>query len=276
MVESKSALSIRQQCALLSIQRSGLYYQPRGETPLNHQLMRLIDEQYLRTPYYGARQMAAWLRREGYNVSRKRVRRLMRLMGLTAIYPGPKTSQPNPEHRIYPYLLRGLVIDRPNQVWCTDITYIRLKRGFVYLVAVMDWYSRKVLSWRLSNSLDSHFCVEALEEALSRYGKPEIFNTDQGAQFTSAVFTDVLKHHEIRISMDGKGRWMDNVFIERLWRSVKYECVYLNSFEGMDDARQHLKGWFDHYDQARPHSTFSGRTPGEVYDGKVHPMQIAA
>jgi len=223
-------LSISRQRHLLSLQRSAYYYQPVGETPQNLELMRLIDEQYLETPWYGARQMARHLRREGHKVNRKRVGRLMRLMGLSAIYQKPNTSRPHPRHKVYPYLLRGMIIDRPNQVWCADICYIPVRRGFFYLVAIMDWTSRKVLSWRLSNTLDTEFCVAALEEALQRYGTPEIFNTDQGSQFTSDAFITVLKDRGIRISMDGKGRWMDNVMIERLWRSLKYECIYLHAF----------------------------------------------
>ncbi len=228
--------------------------------------MRLIDEQYLLTPYYGSRQMARWLRRQGHNVGRHRVRRLMALMGVHAMYQEPRTSQPHPQHRIYPYLLRNLAVTRANQVWCTDITYIPIKRGFLYLVAIMDWQSRKVLAWRLSNTMDTRFCVEALEEALAQYGVPDIFNTDQGSQFTSFEFTAVLKDHRINISMDGKGRWMDNVFIERLWRSLKYECVYLNAFENGSQARIQIGAWLNHYNQTRPHSTFDGHTPDEVYN----------
>lgn len=266
MVEpSHDQLNIKTQCQLLSISRSSWYYEPKGPPPLNLKLMRLIDEQFLLTPYYGSRQMARWLKRQGYDVGRHRVRRLMRLMGLCAIYQEPRTSQPHPQHRIYPYLLRNLVVTRANQVWCTDITYIPIKRGFLYLVAIMDWHSRKVLAWRLSNTMETHFCVEALEEALALYDAPEIFNTDQGAQFTSWDFTAVLKTHGIKISMDGKGRWMDNVFIERLWRSLKYECVYLNAFETGAQARQQMGAWLSHYNQSRPHSTFDGQTPDEVY-----------
>lgn len=268
MIEpSNDNLSIKAQCRLLSISRSGLYYDSKGESPLNLQLMRLIDEKFLITPFYGSRQMARHLRREGYCVGRHRVRRLMRLMGIEAIYQKPRTSDPHPDHKIYPYLLRNLSITKPNQVWCTDITYIPIKRGFLYLVAIMDWHSRKVLSWRLSNTMDRRFCVEALEEALMLHGKPEIFNTDQGSQFTSCDFTDVLKAHEIKISMDGKGRWMDNVFIERLWRSMKYECVYLNAFETGMQARTEIGAWMNFYNHQRPHSTFNGRTPDEVYNG---------
>lgn len=266
MVEpANTNVSIVEQCRLLSISRSGWYYEPKGESPLNLSLMRMIDEQFLNTPYYGSRQMARHLRRLGYCVSRKRVRRLMRLMGLEAIYQSPKTSLPHPEHKIYPYLLNGLTINRSNQVWCSDITYIPIKRGFLYLVAIMDWYSRKVLSWRLSNTLDTEFCAQALKEAVARYGVPDIFNTDQGSQFTSFKFTNILKDHEIKISMDGKGRWMDNVFIERLWRSLKYECVYLNNFEDGRQAKVLIGNWMAHYNRERPHSTFDGQTPYEVY-----------
>ena len=263
---SNKQLSIQTQCQLLSISRSGWYYESKGESSLNLTLMRLIDKQFLVTPYYGSRQMARWVRRQGYEVGRHRVRRLMALMGLHAIYQEPRTSAPHPQHQVYPYLLRNLAVTRANQVWCTDITYIPIKRGFLYLVAIMDWHSRKVLSWRLSNTMDTCFCVEALEEALALYGVPEIFNTDQGAQFTSCVFTSVLKEHGIKISMDGKGRWMDNVFIERLWRSLKYECVYLNAFETGSQARHHISAWLSHYNHTRPHSTFDGQTPDEVYN----------
>ncbi len=259
-------LSVARQCVLVSISRSFHYYTPKGESALNVQLMRLIDEQYLSTPWYGARQMARHLRRQGYAARRKRIGRLMRLMGLSAIDRKPKTSKPHPAHKIYPYLLRDLRIDRPNHVWCADITYIPMQRGFQYLVVIMDWATRTVLSWRLSNTLDSDFCVEALEEALAKYGTPEIFNTDQGCQFTSDDFTDVLKEAGVRISMDGKGRWMDNVFIERLWRSLKYECVYLHAFQDGLRARQAIDTWVRYYNEERPHSTFAGdRTPMEEY-----------
>jgi putative transposase len=267
MIEpSNDNLSITAQCRLLSISRSGWYYNPKGESPLTLKLMRMIDEQFLVTPFYGSRQMARHLRREGYCVGRHRVRRLMRLMGIEAVYQKPRTSKPHPEHKTYPYLLRGLDINRPNQVWCADISYIPVKRGFLYLVAIMDWHSRKVLSWRVSNTMDVSFCTEALEEALHRYGKPEIFNTDQGSQFTGFDFTGLLKDNDIKISMDGKGRWMDNVFIERLWRSLKYECVYLNAFDNGLQARKGIGEWLAFYNTKRPHSTFDGQTPDEVYD----------
>ena len=266
VVAANNILSITGQCQLLSISRSSWYYNAKGENPFNLKLMRLIDEQFLITPFYGSRQMARHLRREGYSVGRHRIRRLMGVMGLRAIFQEPRTSQPHPEHKIYPYLLRDLTINRPNQVWCTDITYIPIKRGFLYLVAIMDWYSRKVLSWRLSNSMEVSFCLEALEDAFARHGQPEIFNTDQGSQFTSLEFTSTLKEKGIKISMDGKGRWMDNVFIERLWRSLKYECVYLKAFKDGRQARQDIGEWIKFYNQSRPHSTFNGRTPEEVYN----------
>ena len=277
MVDSKhEQLGIVRQCRLLSISRSTFYYEPKGESLFNQKLMRLIDEHYLKRPSNGSRQMARRLRRQGYNVNRKRVRRLMRLMGITAVYPKPRTSTGHPEHRIYPYLLRGLTINRANQVWCSDITYIPMQRGFMYLVAVMDWHSRKVLSWRLSNTMDTDFCVAALEDALAKYGPPEIFNTDQGSQFTSLEFTQTLKAAGVRISMDGKGRWMDNVFIERLWRTVKYECVYLQEFETGSQARETLGEWFRDYNEDRSHSSLDDRTPNEAYQGEEPPILKAA
>ncbi len=259
-------LSIVRQCKLVSISRSSHYYTHKGESPLNVQMMRLIDEQYLLTPWYGARQMARYLRRQGHDARRKRIGRLMRRMGLSAIYRKPQTSRAHPAHKIYPYLLGDLQIDRPNHAWCADITYIPMQRGFQYLVAIMDWATRTVLSWRLSNTLDSDFCVDALEEALAKYGTPEIFNTDQGCQFTSDDFTDVLKEAGVRISMDGKGRGMDNVFIERLWRSLKYECVYLHAFQDGHQARQNIGTWIRYYNEERPHSSLAhDRTPMEIY-----------
>lgn len=258
-------LSVVKQCNLLSISRSSLYYEAKGEAPINLKLMRLIDEQFLETPYYGARQMARHLRRQGYWVNRKRVRRLMLKMGIMAIYQKPNTSKPHPEHKTYPYLLRGLDIQEPNQVWCADVSYIPMRRGFLYLVAIMDWASRKVLSWRLSNTLDADFCVEALEEAMAKYGRPAIFNTDQGSQFTSLDFTQALKDAGVKISMDGKGRWMDNVMIERLWRSLKYECIYLNAFETGSQAKDGIGKWFYRYNKERPHSSLDDKTPYEAY-----------
>jgi putative transposase len=266
MIDSEHpSLSIARQCQLVSISRSGFYYQPSGESELNLTLMRLIDEQHMHTPFYGARQMVRHLRREGYVVSRKRVRRLMQKMGLCVVYQRPRTTVPAVDHEVYPYLLGNLVIERPNQVWCADITYISMRRGFMYLVAIMDWVSRKVLAWRLSNTMDTEFCIEALEEALGKYGKPEIFNTDQGSQFTSPRFTRVLKEAGAKISMDGKGRWMDNVFIERLWRSLKYECVYLHAFETGTEARNGIGAWMKFYGAQRPHSALAALTPDEAY-----------
>lgn len=265
-------LSIVRQYELVSISRSSFYFTGKGESPLNLKLMRLIDEQFLETPFYGSRQMTRHLTRRGYQVGRKRVRRLMRQLGLSAVYQAPKTSLKHPHHKVYPYLLRGLTIDRPNQVWCADITDIPMRRGFLYLVAIMDWHSRKVLSWRLSNTMEASFCVEALEEAIERYGPPQIFNTDQGSQFTSLEWVETLKQAGIQVSMDGKGRWMDNVFIERLWRSLKYECVYLNAWETGGEARAGIKQWMRFYNTERPHSTLDGRTPDEAYDGR--PMNV--
>ena len=258
-------LSIAMQCRLLSISRSSYYYAPVPETDETLALMAEIDTVFMDCPWYGSRQMARHLQRLGRAVGRRRVRRLMAKMGLAPIYQRPRTSDPHPEHRIYPYLLRNLEITRPNHVWCADVTYLPMRRGFLYLVAIMDWASRKVLAWRLSNTMDAGFCVEALEDALARFGKPEIFNTDQGSQFTSNAFTGVLREAEIKISMDGRGRWMDNVFIERLWRSVKYECVYLHAFETGSELRAGLGRWFTYYDQHRPHSRLAGKTPAEAY-----------
>jgi putative transposase len=258
------SLSIVRQCELLVISRSGLYYQPKGISEEDLTLMKLIDRQYLMTPYYGARKIAAWLKRQSYSINRKRVRRLMRLMGLKAIYRRPKTSKPAPGHKIYPYLLGGLKITRPNQVWAADITYIPMARGFLYLVAIIDWYSRYMLSWRLSNTLDAGFCVEALEEALKK-GRPDIFNTDQGAQFTSEAFTGLLEQHGVRISMDGKGSYNDNLFIERLWRTVKYEEVYLKAYKDGRDAQAGLRNYFRFYNTERPHQALGYKTPAEVF-----------
>jgi putative transposase len=268
-------VSISQQCEMFNISRSSFYYQGKEIRGEDLELMRLIDEQYLKTPAYGSRSMRNYLQRLGYKINRKRVQRLMRLMGLEAIYPKPKTSIPYPEHRIYPYLLRGLEIDRPNQVWATDITYIPLARGFMYLVAIMDWHSRKVLSWRVSNTLDADFCVDALKDAISRYGCPEIFNTDQGRQFTSKEFTDVLKDNGIKISMDGRGRCQDNIFVERLWWTLKYHYVYLRTFENGSELRKGLKHWFEYYNQERFHQSLGNLTPDEVYF-KEQDMQKAA
>lgn len=258
------SLSVVRQCKLLGMSRSGLYYQPAGMSQEDLALMKMIDRQYLATPFYGARRLAAWLKNQGYRVNRKRVRRLMRIMGLKAIYRRPRTSTPAPGHRIYPYLLSGIEITRPNQVWAADITYIPMARGFLYLVAIIDWYSRYVLSWQLSNTLDAGFCVEALEEAL-RKGKPDVLNTDQGAQFTGEVFTGMLEQHGVRISMDGKGRYSDNLFVERLWRTVKYEEVYLKAYKDGKDARIGIGDYFRFYNTERPHQALDYRTPAEAY-----------
>jgi putative transposase len=257
-------LSVLRQCDLIGLPRSSLYYRAQGEDAYNQQLMRLIDHQYTDTPFFGVRRMTAQLRREGHAVNQKRVRRLMRVMGLETIYPKPRTSLKNPGDSIYPYLLKDLVIDRPDQVWATDITYVPLRRGWVYVTAVMDWFSRYVLSWELSITLDSSFCVEALKCALG-LGVPGIFNSDQGSQFTSEVFTGVLKGAGVRISMDGVGRAYDNIFVERLWRSLKYEQVYLHEYGNVLEARRGIGGWFDFYNHRRPHQALDYRTPAEVY-----------
>jgi putative transposase len=267
-------LSLSRQCQVLAISRSSFYYAPKGESPENLALMRRIDELFMKYPFYGSRQMVRQLLREGVAVSRHRVRRLMRLMGLEAIYQAPRTSMPHPAHRVYPYLLRGMVIDRPNQVWCADITYIPVQRGFLYLVAIMDWATRHVLAWRLSNTMDASFCIEALAGALARYGKPEIFNTDQGSQFTSFEFTDLLKDAGVAISMDGRGRYMDNIFIERLWRSLKYEAVYLHELTDGFKAERVIGEWIEFYNTERPHSVHGGRTPAEAYRGDRRPVDM--
>jgi putative transposase len=249
----------------VALPRSTVYYRPKGEPERNLSLMRRIDEVYTQWPFYGARKITEHLLREALEVNHKRVSRLMRLMGIEAIYCKPRTTKSHPEHRKFPYLLGGLKIVRPNQAWATDITYIRLHHGFVYLVAVMDWYSRYVLSWRLSNTLESSFCIEALQEALGRFGPPDIFNSDQGSQFTSTDFTDVLKAASVRISMDGRGRAVDNIFVERLWRSVKYEEVYLKDYQTMREAAAGLGSYFTFYDDVRLHQALDYRTPAEAY-----------
>lgn len=253
------------QCVLLDLARSTFYHSPEPVSDDELHIMSLIDRCHLKYPFYGSRRIRGWLQDEGHSVNRKRLQRLMRTMGLTALYPGRNLSVANKAHKIYPYLLRGLSINRPNQVWATDITYIPMAKGFVYLVAIIDWYSRRVLSWRLSNTMDSSFCVDALEEAIDQYGTPEIFNTDQGSQFTSDDFTGVLKSNEIAISMDGKGRWVDNVFVERLWRSVKYEEVYLHAYDDIRHAKASLKSYFKFYNRERRHQSLEDRTPDTVY-----------
>ncbi len=263
-------LSTVRQCALLSISRSSLNYRRKGTCPKDLAVMKQIDEQYLATPFYGSRRMKVWLGRQGQTVNRKRVQRLMRTMGLRAIYRRPRTSKPERGHKVYPYLLGNVAITRPNQVWAADITYIPMAKGFLYLVAIMDWYSRCVVAWRLSNTLDADFCVEALEEALSK-GTPDIFNTDQGGQFTGEGFTSLLEQNGVRISMDGKGRYADNIFIERLWRTVKYEEVYLKAYSGGREAKAGIEDYFRFYNNQRPHQALGYRTPAEVFNGDLTP-----
>ena len=258
------SLSIARQCALLGVSRSGLYYRSKGVSREDLALMQAMDWQYLETPFYGSRRMKAWSVRQGCQVSRKRVQRLMRIMGLRAIYRRPRTSRAAPDHQVYPYLLENVKVAEPNQVWAADITYLPMARGFLYLVAIMDWYSRYVVAWRLSNALEADFCVEALQEALGR-GRPGIFNTGQGSQFTSREFTQVLRDHGVRISMDGKGRYADNIFLERLWRTVKYEEVYLKAYADAKEARRELGAYFRFYNDQRPHQALGYRTPAEVY-----------
>jgi putative transposase len=262
-----SQLSIVAQCGLLKVARSTLYYRPAPVSMDDLRLMRRIDEQYLATPFYGTRRMVAVLRREGETVNRKRVRRLMQVMGIEAIYQRPNTSRRHPDHKVYPYLLRGLAIDRPNQVWCADITYVPLAKGFVYLVAVMEWFSRRVLAWRLSIGMETAFCVDALQDAMDRHGQPGIFNTDQGVQFTSEAFIAELASRGVHISMDGKGRFLDNIFIERLWRSLKYEEVFIKAYTSVAEARSGIGAWITFYNDARPHQALGYRTPREIFTG---------
>jgi len=259
------ALPVSRQCRLLAVSRSSVYRQPAEVSEVDRAIMALIDRHYLARPYYGSRRMAAWLATQGHLVNRKRVQRLMRLMGLVAVYQRSNTSKPAPENKVYPYLLGGLSIERVNQVWCADITYIPMARGFLYLVVVMDWVSRAVLAWRLSNTLGADFCVEALEEALEQHGKPEIFNTDQGCQFTGTEFTGVLELGGITISMDGKGRCMDNIFVERLWRSLKYEEVYLHAYASVAEAKAGIGAWLRFYNEERQHQSHGYRTPRQIY-----------
>jgi len=264
-------LSLSRQCQLIGLPRSSYYRETQKavETEENLTLMRFIDEEYTRHPFLGSRKLTSYLQRQRYGVNRKRVQRLMRKMGLASVAPKPNTSLSNKTHKVYPYLLRNITINHTNQAWCTDITYLRLRGGFVYLVAIMDWHSRKVLSWELSNTMDTSFCVSALERAIRLYGIPEIFNSDQGSQFTSEEFTEVLKRHKIKISMDGKGRWMDNVFIERLWRSVKYEEVYLKEYGSVVELRRGLSCYFHYYNDERSHQSLNNLTPTEVYDTAI-------
>jgi putative transposase len=261
-------MSVRRQCELLGLSRSTAYYRERVEGEENLAIMRLLDAAFMKTPYYGRRRWTWWLREcHGYVINPKRVGRLLQVMGIEAVFPGRRTTKPEPGHKIYPYLLRGVEITRPNQVWSTDITYVPLRRGYMYLVAVMDWFSRYVLSWRLSNTLGGAFCVAALEDALEKWGRPEIFNSDQGSQFTSPTFTGHLQERGIRVSMDGRGRALDNVFIERLWRSLKYEDIYLKDYAGAAELYPGLEWWFDHYGHHRPHQGLGYRTPWSVYCG---------
>jgi putative transposase len=257
-------LSVRRQCELLGLNRSTLYYQPATESEENLELMRLIDRQYTDRPYFGSRRMTAWLKEKDYPVNRKRVQRLMGLMGLEAIYPKPKLSVPGCGHRIYPYLLRGVTIERPDQVWSTDITYVGLPGGFMYLAVIIDWYSRYLIAWRLSNTLDGQFCLEMLDEALSR-GQPEVFNTDQGVQFTAQAWTSRLLAAGVAVSMDGRGRCLDNVFVERFWRSVEYEDIYLRCYETVPDLHRGLEAYFPFYNEERLHQSLDYRTPARVY-----------
>jgi putative transposase len=265
---TNAVISIARQCELIQLSRASYYRMannsPILESPENLELMRLIDEEYTRHPFYSSRQLRNYLCRQGFSVNRKRVQRLMRLMGIMSVAPKPNTSKKGKAHKIYPYLLRDLVIDQPNQVWCTDLTYIRMHGSFVYLVAIMDWYSRKVLSWEISNTMDDSFCVSALESAIRRYGVPGIFNTDQGSQFTGKAFIKVLQDNDIKISMDGKGCWVDNVFIERLWRSVKYEDVYLKEYPTVVALRRGLREYFRFYNDERPHESLGKCTPSEL------------
>lgn len=258
-------LSVRKQCSLLQVSRSGLYYEPVSASEYDLTLMRRIDELYLDHPYYGSRRMAVELGRGGHPVNRKHVQRLMRVMGLEGMAPGPSTSKPHPEHVVFPYLLRGLTVDRPNQVWATDITYLPMAHGYAYLVAVMDWFSRAVLSWRVSNAMTVAFCLEALDEALRTFGVPEILNTDQGAQFTSREFVGAVQASGAKVSMDGQGRCRDNIFVERLWRSLKYEEVYLKAYDDLPAVRRGVGRWFWFYDNERPHQALGYRTPMSVY-----------
>jgi len=269
MISADEPLTIQQQCQLLSLSRSGYYYIPTKESDLNLKLLRRIDELHTDNPTWGSRKLRDRLNLEGFEVNRKRIRRLMTILRIKVIYPGKNLSKRNQEHKVYPYLLRGLTINRPNQVWSTDITYIRLRRGWVYLVAIVDWHSRAVLSWRLSNTCDRFFCIEALEEAIRIYGQPEIFNSDQGATFTSPDFTKVLLDLEVKISMDGKGRALDNIITERLWRTIKYDEVYLKDYADMKEAKESLGAFIDKYNHFRPHSSCDGQPPMVFYTSSL-------
>jgi putative transposase len=275
MIDPTHDLPLCRQAELLEISRSNVYYLPEPVSASDLMLMRRLDELHLNFPFAGARMLRDMLKLEGFEVGRKHVRTLMGKMGIAALYRKPRTSTAHRAHQIYPYLLRDLTIERPNQVWATDLTYIPMKRGFVYLVAIIDWATRRVLAHRVSISMTTDFCVEALEAAIAEYGSPEIFNTDQGSQFTSEEFTRVLKGHDIKISMDGKGRWVDNVFVERLWKSVKYEHVYLHAYESVDEAKRQLTSYFTFYNSRRPHSSLSGMTPDTAYFGTLETQRAA-
>jgi len=274
MIDREHELPLTRQAAALTLSRSSLYYRPRPVAPADLAVMRRIDALHLDYPFAGSRMLRDLLRGEGVAIGRQRVATMMKRMGIEAIYRRPNTSKPAPGHKIYPYLLRGLAVERPNQAWAMDITYIPMARGFVYLAAVVDWFSRRVLSWRVSIAMEVAFCLEAVEEALAKHGRPEIFNTDQGSQFTSAAFTGVLLDNAIAISMDGKGAWRDNVFVERLWRSVKYEEVYLRAYDSVGEARASIGRYLDFYNRKRPHSSLDARTPDRAYFG--HLPQVAA
>lgn len=276
MIQPNAELSIARQAELLDVSRSSVYYRPKPDSTEELDLLKRLDEIFTENPMYGSRRMQAMLKRDGILVGRRRIRRLMKKLGLWAITPNPNTSRPHPEHKIYPYLLRGLVIDRPNQVWATDITYIPMQKGFMYLVAILDWATRRVLAWRLSNTLTADFCVAALNEAILRYGKPEVFNSDQGSQFTSEEFTGVLKKHEIQISMDGRGRCYDNIFVERLWWTVKHEWVYLRPAENGLAQKASLVTFFDWYNRRRPHQSLGWKTPNEAYFNALAVPQLVA
>ena len=275
MIDRNHRLSVTRQARMLGISRASVYYIPRPVSETDLKLMRAMDELHLEYPFAGSRMLRDMLRQDGFDVGRKHVATLMRRMGIEALYRKPRTTRRHPEHRVYPYLLREMDVCQPNQVWAMDITYIPMARGFVYLAAVLDWYSRRVLAWRVSISMDTAFCIEAVEEAIERHGTPEIFNTDQGSQFTSLAFTKLLKHHDIRISMDGKGSWRDNVFVERLWRSVKYEEVYLKAYETVSEVKVGLGNYLRFYNGRRPHSSLERQTPDQVYFNQLSTPRAA-
>lgn len=276
MMDRQHKLSLRRQSRLLGISRGSVYYQPRSTSQADLSLMRRIDELHMDFPFAGSRMLKGLLRQEGFCVGRLHVATLMKKMGIEAIYRRPNSSKPHPDHKIYPYLLRNVAVTRPNQVWAMDITYVPMRRGFVYLAAVIDWFSRKVLAWRVSITLETVFCIEAVEDAMARFGKPEIFNTDQGSQFTSIDFIKLLKDAKISISMDGKGAWRDNVFIERLWRSIKYEEIYLHAYSSVPEARAGIGKYIEFYNQRRPHSSLAGNTPDQAYFNQPKPIPVAA